>query len=162
MQQHTGPRAEHETTKPTERQPTTTRESSEGETSQLQSQPPMGPQTEEQVTVITSDPRESEPTPQENKDPQKAASTRELAGAKTITQQPQPPINQQTEVPATMVAREPWEPEPTTLGDIDPNKPEEQELVTQDGTVTLDSIPSAPQRQEQQLGNEPPKKLRQK
>ena len=54
----------------------------------------MGPQTEEPVMVITSDPRESEPTPQENKDPQKAAPTRELVGANMITQQPQ------TDVPA--------------------------------------------------------------
>ena len=144
MQQHTGPRAEHETTKPTERQPTTTRESSEGETSQLQSQPPMGPQTEEQVTTVTSEP---EPTPQENKDPQKAASTRELAGADMITQQPQ------TDVPAKMITREPLDTEPTTEGIMDPNKPEEQELVTQDGTVTPDSALSAPQRQDQQLSN---------
>ena len=90
MQQHAGPTAEQETAERTERKRTTTRDSAEGETSQIQAQPHMSPQTEEPVAMVTSDPGEPEPepTPQENKDPQKAASTRELAGADTITQQP--------------------------------------------------------------------------
>ena len=114
----------------------------------------MSSQPEEPITVMNSKPLESGPAPQGNKDPQKAATTRELAGAKTITQQPQPPINQQTEVPATMVAREPWEPEPTTLGDIDPNKPEEQKPVTQEDAVTPEAAPTLTQGQDQQLSND--------
>ena len=53
-----------------------------------------------------------------------------------------------------MVTREPLESEPTTQGNIDPNKPEEQEPVTQEGTVTPQTAPSFTQRQDQQLSND--------
>ena len=113
VQQHTEPGTELETTEPTERQPNTMHESAEGDTSPTQPQPPMSPPPEEPVTIRTTEPLEPEPTPQGIKDPQEAATTRELPMADTITQQPQPPISPQTEVPTKMVTREPLEPEPT-------------------------------------------------
>ena len=63
MQQHAGPTAEQETAERTERKRTTTRDSAEGETSQVQAQSPISPQTEEPITAVTIEP---EPTPQGN------------------------------------------------------------------------------------------------
>ena len=136
IQQHAGPRAEQETIEPTERQPTTTRESAEGETSQIQAQPPISPQMEELVMAVTSDPHEPEPTPQGNQE----APTCKVAEADISTQQPQ------TDAPAEMVTRKPLAPGLTTGGSMDRNEPKEQEPLTQDDTVTPDSVPSAPQR----------------
>ena len=108
----------------------------------------MSSQPEEPITVMNSKPLESGPAPQGNKDPQKAATTRELAGANMITQQPQ------TDVPAKMITREPLDTEPTTEGIMDPNKPEEQKPVTQEDAVTPEAAPTLTQGQDQQLSND--------
>ena len=63
MQHHAGDGVEQETVEPTEHQKTTTYESAEGETSQVQAQSPISPQTEEPITAVTIEP---EPTPQGN------------------------------------------------------------------------------------------------
>ena len=53
-----------------------------------------------------------------------------------------------------MVTREPLESEPTTQGNIDPNKPKEQEPVTQEDAVTPETATSLTQGQDQQLSND--------
>ena len=96
---------------------------------------------EEPITTVIIEP---EPTPQEIQ----AAPTCETVGADVSTQQPQ------IDEPVERVTSEPLALEPPTGGSTDHNGPKEQGPVAKDDTVTPDSVPTAPQRQEQQPSND--------